>query len=441
MSFNARMLDKKKGILPADLAAAYNAYHANKAEEMRLFKTLKILQWQQQIALKTIKKEKAQLEQELKNQAEEYFQCHRVFSEESLISITNSLKKLYMGPFPTKAVLPKGKLYHLKTLLRQMQDELYVPSAARRQAITGWLLIPTFSQNDLNRETVDDTQIEGENNYQKHPNLSTSEKKDFPYKRNAETAQSLRTQSAPARSLNRKHETAKRPKTTIAKRGKGKIEVKKKVESDSIQRPKSSPYFNIYKKNAAKLLTMERARSALTSKQKDKQNAKSLSRKITGEMIGPLEEKCSKENRPRSVSLNLKEHPELPAQIIKVARKLSFKSGLNSDDEDSDNSSSLNEDIALQADETCFHSEPQPKPRCNKGLSPSDDIHHCPRFSHHQAHSTPRKRKVSIFKKTLLAHTLYGKQVVVESDLRQRVMQFMDVSTTDNEQALSNDID
>lgn len=112
---------KDKTILPADLVATYLTYHANKAEDMKLLFKIRLLEKEEKISLREIKWRKHQLEAELKQKAEDYFGCHRVFSEQSLVSTSDSFKKnLYLGPYPTKGLIPSGRLTELREKLRSM---------------------------------------------------------------------------------------------------------------------------------------------------------------------------------------------------------------------------------------------------------------------------------------------------------------------------------
>lgn len=429
MFLNSKKLKEATRFLPTDLAAAYKAYHSNKAEEMKLFKTLQNLEFQKRITIKSFKKQKALLEKELKNQAEEYFHCHRVFSEESLISTTNSLKGLYLGPLPTKAVLPKGKLNHLQTILRNMQDDTNMFSNTKKHAIVGWLVLPSYSKESFG---TDELPMQFKN--LSETNLSGDvhkEKTVFYSSENAKKLQSQRTRSAPVPKQGHMYQKVKRPNTTITRPKKEKT-TSQPQKDGPLKRPKSSPFYNMRTKTEhqtsafSKLkATAKRHRSALTSKQKRKEQERGNSSNRRSLKIQAFEEEFCKDKQPSSASLQ-QDKKEESFQITNEGQTFSDMSNEKVDDN------------SFQKDTNNENAIKQPVNKSSKCLTrhqtsliakEGEKECRCSRFSIHQTNVTPRKRKMSTFKKETLTNTLYGKQVVIESDIREKVNRFVSVAT------------
>ncbi|EDO41563.1 predicted protein [Nematostella vectensis] len=100
------------------------AKHANVAEEGLLQIRLKAIEKEERVALRELKREKTKLENELHRQEEEYFNLQRVFSDDTLLSVSDSFKRhIPPGPPPTKARIPRRRLQYLLDLLRAMPSE------------------------------------------------------------------------------------------------------------------------------------------------------------------------------------------------------------------------------------------------------------------------------------------------------------------------------
>ena len=110
--------------LPADLAAAYACYHDNIREQRKLEQKLHIIHLETNQMKCDFRQQRGVLEKELKQNEEFYWNCHRVFSAATLITESDSYKKrLYTGPQPTKAKLPRRTLERLSILVRKFQAE------------------------------------------------------------------------------------------------------------------------------------------------------------------------------------------------------------------------------------------------------------------------------------------------------------------------------
>ena len=111
-------------VLPADLAAAYKCYHGNLAEQKKLELKLHSIDLETKQMKRDFRQRREALERELKEKERDYWSCHRVFSAASLITESDSYRKrLYIGPQPTKAKLPRGTLERLSHLVRKLQAE------------------------------------------------------------------------------------------------------------------------------------------------------------------------------------------------------------------------------------------------------------------------------------------------------------------------------
>lgn len=381
----------KVQFLPSDLVAAKRAYHVNKAEDMKLFKALQILEWQRKTSLKGYKKQKGLIEMELANQARDYFQCHRVFSEESFISTTTPLKRHYSGPFPSKAVLPQGKLNHLQTLLRSLRDESL--RAAKERSLVEWLSAPRRQAADLS-VYGSSTQLSDIAQIAKTPDVFSSDKK----------IRQSRVKSAPVRTQHNMR--IKRPNTTMNRQtAKFKKTLPETVTNDRAvnRRPKTSvPLYNNHTVGSG-----HRARSALTSKQKKKEDEQLVSKSICKEEIRPVEKQTQSIDRESSItSLHRPKEAVQPGEIIEEG------------------------DILIDHDK-CSPVDNQHTSKCiqNKSIAKSSYMNgqdcQCRRYSRHQA--STRKRKKSIFKRKSITSTLYGQQVAIESDMREKVSKFVGV--------------
>ena len=112
------------GFLPADLAAAYACYHDNKAEQKKLELKLWGIDMETKQMKRDIRQRKEVLERQLKENEDDFWGCHRVFSAATLITESDSYRKcFYTGPQPTKAKLPRRKLERLSHLVRKLQAE------------------------------------------------------------------------------------------------------------------------------------------------------------------------------------------------------------------------------------------------------------------------------------------------------------------------------
>lgn len=116
--------DVNEKVLPADLAAAFTCYHDNLLEQRKLEQKLQIIDLETKQMQRNFRKQRGILEGELKNNENNYWSCHRVFSAESLITDSDSYRKrFYTGPRPTKAKLPRRTLERLSQLLRSLRAE------------------------------------------------------------------------------------------------------------------------------------------------------------------------------------------------------------------------------------------------------------------------------------------------------------------------------
>lgn len=120
--------------LPADLAAAYACYHDNIREQRILEQKLHIIDLETNQMWREFRRQRGVLENELKQNEAYYWNCHRVFSAATLITESDSHKKrLYTGPQPTKAKLPRRTLERLSLLVRKFQAEDDLETLSRFQ--------------------------------------------------------------------------------------------------------------------------------------------------------------------------------------------------------------------------------------------------------------------------------------------------------------------
>lgn len=125
----------KEKVLSADLAAAYACYHSNLVEQRKLVQKLEIIDIETKQMKRNIRQQREVLEKEMKKTESDYWNCHRVFSAETLITESDSYRKrCYMGPQPTKAKLPRRTLERLSQLVRSLQavDDLETLSRFQR---------------------------------------------------------------------------------------------------------------------------------------------------------------------------------------------------------------------------------------------------------------------------------------------------------------------
>ena len=115
---------KTASFVPVDLAAAYACYHHNLKEQKHLGQKLHIIDLETNQMKRDFRQQREALERELKQNEKYYWNCHRVFSAATLITESDSYKKkLYAGPQPTKAKLPRRTLERLSQLVRKLQAE------------------------------------------------------------------------------------------------------------------------------------------------------------------------------------------------------------------------------------------------------------------------------------------------------------------------------
>ena len=127
----------KDKALPVDLAAAYASYHNNLVEQRKLEQKLQIIDIETKQMKRNFRQQREVLEKEMKKAESGYWNCHRVFSAESLITESDSYRKrFYTGPQPTKAKLPRRTLERLSQLVRSLQavDDLETLSRFQRCA-------------------------------------------------------------------------------------------------------------------------------------------------------------------------------------------------------------------------------------------------------------------------------------------------------------------
>lgn len=127
----------KEKALPADLAAAYASYHNNMVEQRKLEHKLQIIDVETKEMKRNFRQQREVLEKEMKKTESDYWNCHRVFSADSLITESDSYRKrFYTGPQPTKAKLPRRTLERLSQLVRSLQavDDLETFSRFQRCA-------------------------------------------------------------------------------------------------------------------------------------------------------------------------------------------------------------------------------------------------------------------------------------------------------------------
>jgi len=127
----------KDKVLPVDLAAAYATYHNNLVEQRKLEQKLQIIDIETKQMKRNFRQQREVLEKEMKKAESSFWNCHRVFSAESLITESDSFRKrFYTGPQPTKAKLPRRTLERLSQLVRSLQavDDLETLSRFQRCA-------------------------------------------------------------------------------------------------------------------------------------------------------------------------------------------------------------------------------------------------------------------------------------------------------------------
>lgn len=121
-------------VLPVDLAAAYACYHDNLVEQRKLEQKLHIIDIETKHMKRDFRQQREILERELKKTETDYWNCHRVFSAETLITESDSYRKrFYTGPQPTKAKLPRRTLDRLSQLVRSLQAEEDLETVLRFQ--------------------------------------------------------------------------------------------------------------------------------------------------------------------------------------------------------------------------------------------------------------------------------------------------------------------
>ena len=112
----------KEKVLPADFAAAYASYHSNLIEQKKLEEKLQIIDVETKQMNRNFRQQREVLEKEMKKTESDYWNCHRVFSADTLITESDSYRKrFYTGPQPTKAKLPRRTLERLSELVRSLQ--------------------------------------------------------------------------------------------------------------------------------------------------------------------------------------------------------------------------------------------------------------------------------------------------------------------------------
>lgn len=121
-------------VLPADLAAAYVCYHDNLVEQRKLEQKLQIIDIETKQMKRNFRQQREILERQLRKSESDYWNCHRVFSAETLITESDSYRKrFYTGPQPTKAKLPRRTLERLSQLVRSLQAEEDLETLSRFQ--------------------------------------------------------------------------------------------------------------------------------------------------------------------------------------------------------------------------------------------------------------------------------------------------------------------
>lgn len=111
-------------VLPVDLTAAYACYHTNLAEQKKLENKLHVIDLEANQMKKDFQHCKEELNREMKQNENYFWNCHRVFSAATLLTESDSYKQpICTGPRPTKAKLPRKTLQRLDRFVQKLRAE------------------------------------------------------------------------------------------------------------------------------------------------------------------------------------------------------------------------------------------------------------------------------------------------------------------------------
>ena len=138
----------KERVLPVDLVAAHASYHSNLAEQRKLEEKLQIIDIETKQMNRNFRQQREVLEKEMKKTESDYWNCHRVFSADTLITESDSYRKrFYTGPRPTKAKLPRRTLERLGELVRSLQAVDDMETLRRFQRCARYARRKTFPED------------------------------------------------------------------------------------------------------------------------------------------------------------------------------------------------------------------------------------------------------------------------------------------------------
>ena len=111
-------------VLPVNLTAAYACYHANLAEQKKLEHKLHVIDLEENQMKKDFQHCREELNREMRQNENYFWNCHRVFSAATLITESDSYKQpICTGPRPTKAKLPRKTLQRLDQFVQKLRAE------------------------------------------------------------------------------------------------------------------------------------------------------------------------------------------------------------------------------------------------------------------------------------------------------------------------------